>query len=90
MTKPIIIDTREDFEFAGDHVATAINIPPAKFMNNTLPDQLNNTPKDQEIIVYCRSGSRSNVVLHILRQYGFTNLRNGINRQHVEKYLSAK
>ncbi len=89
MTQPLIIDTREPFEFATGHVDGALNIPPADFMEPTLPTKLKAIPKDQEIIVYCRTGSRSNVVIHILKQHGFTQLINGINKQQVEKFLGA-
>ena len=87
MTKPIIIDTREPFEYMDGHVDGAINIPPAEFMSGQVPSQLRGVPRDQEIIVYCRSGSRSNVVMQILQQQGLTDLKNGINKQQVEKYL---
>jgi rhodanese-related sulfurtransferase len=46
--------------------------------------QLKNIPKDADIIVYCLSGSRSNVAKHILERLGYTNITNGINRQQVE------
>lgn len=84
----IIIDTREDFEYAESHVDGAINIPPAKFMTGELPAELTGTDKDTAIIVYCRSGSRSNVVSHVLRQHGFSNITNGINQGHVEQLLA--
>lgn len=32
--------------------------------------------KDQEVIVYCRSGKRSATVQYILQQEGFSNVRN--------------
>ncbi len=85
----IIIDTREDFEFAASHVQGAINIPPAKFMGGKIPKKLDGVEKDTEIIVYCRSGARSNTVGHILSQHGFTNIKNGVNEQHVRKYLAS-
>lgn len=79
----LIIDVREPFEFASGHVEGAINIPPS-VMTTGLPPELVDVPKDTEIILYCLSGSRSNSSMHFLRQYGFTNLTNGINRQQVE------
>ncbi len=88
MHHPLIIDTREEYEFTNGHVDGAINIPPMEFMDGNLPTQLQTTPKDQAIIVYCVSGSRANVVNNILRQHGFTNLKNGIHRQQVERSLA--
>lgn len=83
----LIIDVREPSEFASGHVEGAVNIPPATLMAG-LPPELANIPKDTEIILYCLSGARSNSSIHILRQHGFTNLVNGINRQQVEaRYL---
>ncbi len=86
--KPIVIDTREDIEYAQGHVEGSLNIPPALFMTGSIPQQLTDTPKDAVIIVYCRSGSRSNVVAHLLRQHGFTNITNGINQGNVQKLLA--
>jgi rhodanese-related sulfurtransferase len=45
--------------------------------------ELDDVPKDTQIIVYCLTGSRSNVAMHILRAKGFTNLANGINQNQV-------
>lgn len=86
MNQPIIIDVREPFEYASDHVKNAINIPPSKMMQG-LPVELANANKDTEIILYCRSGSRSGASMQFLRYYGFTNLINGINKDHVEARL---
>ncbi len=82
----IIIDVREPSEYQNGHVEGAMNIPPAVLMAG-LPTELANTPKDTEIILYCLSGARSNASIHLLRQLGFTNLTNGINKQQVEARL---
>lgn len=83
----IIIDVREPLEYKLGHVKGALNIPPAKLLQG-LPKELENVPKDTEIILYCLSGSRSNSSIRILEQYGFTNLINGINKAQVTaKYL---
>lgn len=81
----VIIDVREPFEFVSGHVKGAINIPPAKLMSGA--KELDSIPKDAEIIVYCRTGSRSNVSVHILRGIGYTNITNGINKEQVEARL---
>ena len=77
----VIIDVREPFEFASGHVAGAINIPPGQFLGDL--HELHDIGKDEEIIVYCISGSRSNVVMHILEDKGYTNVKNGINKDQV-------
>jgi rhodanese-related sulfurtransferase len=83
----VIVDTREPFEYAASHVEGAINISPMEFMRG-LPDKLKDVPKDEQIILYCRSGQRSNTCSMILRQFGYTNLVNGTNEQHVRKLLN--
>lgn len=85
----IIIDVREPFEYSMGHVDGAINITPAAFMSGGVPAQLQDVEKDTEIILYCLSGARSNVGMHMLRQHGFTNLTNGINKDHVRARYSA-
>jgi len=79
----IIIDVREPAEYNNSHVEGAINLPPARLMRG-LPEVLASVPKDSEIILYCLSGSRSGASIRILQQYGFTNLINGINKDHVK------
>lgn len=81
--KKLIIDVREPEEYAGGHVGGAINIPPSSLMAGA--KELVDVPKDTPLVLYCRSGARSQASMHILGQQGFTNLTNGINQQHVEK-----
>lgn len=78
----IFIDVREPFEFASGHVKGAINIPPSKLMAGA--KKLDGVPKDTELVLYCLSGSRSNSSMHILREMGYTNLVNGINKNQVK------
>jgi rhodanese-related sulfurtransferase len=85
-----IIDTREPYEFEASHVDGAINIPPQQFMSDTLPAALDGIQPDSEIILYCRSGMRSNTVGHLLRQHGFTNIVNGVNEHHVAKLIRER
>lgn len=84
----IIVDVREPYEYQMSHVDGAVNIPPATLMAG-LPSALADVPKDTEIVLYCLSGARSNASMHILRQYGFTNLVNGINQQQVKAKYQA-
>lgn len=79
----IIIDVREPEEYARDHVAGALNIPPNEIMAGAT--KLKDTPKDTELVLYCLSGARSNASMHYLKQLGFTNLTNGINKDIVRK-----
>jgi len=79
----IIIDVREPYEYQEDHVEGALNIPPAELLAGT--KKLDGISKDTEIILYCKTGSRSNVSIQILKSLGFTNLVNGINAGQVRK-----
>ena len=78
----LIIDVREPREYAMGHVDGAINIPPADLMNGA--KQLKDVPKDTELVLYCVSGSRSRACSMYLMQQGFTNVVNGINKDHVK------
>ncbi|HCM52325.1 TPA: hypothetical protein DIS56_04360 [Candidatus Saccharibacteria bacterium] len=78
----MIIDVREPEEYARGHVEGALNIPPAEIMNSA--KALANVPKDTELVLYCTTGSRSNICKNILGSIGFTNVVNGINKDHVK------
>ena len=82
----IVVDVREPEEFASGHVKGAMNVPPAQLLQGAKVFEA--VPKDTKIIVYCRTGSRSNVAMHILNELGYTNVINGINKEQVEaRYL---
>lgn len=79
----VIIDVREPFEYQSGHVKGALNIPPADLLAGA--PVFDTLDKDTELVLYCRTGSRSNTAIQILKQMGFTNLVNGINADHVTK-----
>lgn len=79
----MFIDVREPAEYEAGHVDGAVNIP-VRMVNN-LKNLLPEVSKDDEIILYCRTGSRASVAIQILRGYGYKNLANGINQKEVEK-----
>lgn len=83
--KPLVIDVREPEEYSVSHVEGSINIPPSDLIGGA--KLLTEVDKDTPLILYCRSGSRSQVAINLLRQQGFTDLTNGINQQNVEKNL---
>lgn len=70
---PHLLDVREPWEYEEGRIATAQNIP-----LGSLPDKLDdlNEWKNQEVIVHCKSGSRSSQAKAFLIQQGFTNVRN--------------
>jgi len=63
----MIIDVRSKKEYDNGHIDNAVNIP-----LDYLDKMYGRIPKDKEIIVYCRSGSRSMVAAHLLRGQGWT------------------
>ena len=83
----IIIDVREPEEFAHDHVEGALNIPTRDMMAGA--KALADIPKDTELVLYCLSGARSNASSHYLKQLGFTNIVNGINKEQVRARHSS-
>lgn len=67
-----LLDVRETFEHA------MYNIGGTLIPLNTLPQALDRLQdyRNSEIIVYCRSGMRSNTAKEFLLQNGFSNVRN--------------
>ena len=62
----IIIDVRAAEEYAGGHLEWSINVP-----LHEIPARLNEL-KEQNIIVCCASGIRSNKAASLLKQNGIT------------------
>ncbi|OGL32092.1 hypothetical protein A3F64_00820 [Candidatus Saccharibacteria bacterium RIFCSPHIGHO2_12_FULL_42_8] len=84
--KAVFVDVREPEEYQRGHLEGAINLPPSEIVAGAV--KLKDLPKDTPLVLYCISGSRSNVSKNILESLGFTNVTNGINQQQVEaKYL---
>ncbi len=79
---PYIIDVREPHEFAGSHVAGAMNLPLGELMNN--PQGLQAVPLEADVVVYCRSGGRAGMACSVLQARGYQNVRNGINQTAIE------
>ncbi len=79
--KKIIIDVREKFEYKTGHADNAINIPLSGLRNNAI---LNDLSKDDELILYCRSGHRSAMAIATLKEKGFKNLVNGKTLANVK------
>ncbi len=71
--EPLYVDVRTPGEFQYGAYPDAVNIPLDEIEDNI--EELGS--KDREIILYCTSGARSAYAVNILREYGFTNLKNG-------------
>lgn len=68
----IILDVRREDEYQTGHIEGAVCIPNEVISSqaeNLLPD------KEQEILVYCRSGNRSSQATNKLLDLGYTNVR---------------
>lgn len=67
----ILVDVRDQHEWDAGHIQGAWLIPLSK-----LDKRLNELDQSREIVVYCRSGKRSDKAARILLDSGFTNVRN--------------
>ncbi|RUA17088.1 MAG: rhodanese-like domain-containing protein [Clostridia bacterium] len=67
----VLIDVREQFEYDAGHIPNITLIP-----LGTLPNRVDEIPKDKFVVMTCHSGNRSSQATHFLRQKGFTNVHN--------------
>jgi hydroxyacylglutathione hydrolase len=79
---PIVVDVRNDAEWASGHLASALHIPLGH-----LSKRLSEIPRDQPVVTQCRSGGRSSIAASLLHRAGFadvSNLAGGIERWTAE------
>ena len=69
MTEQVIIDVREEDEFAVEHIEHSINIPLSKF-NSMAPGILNQL-SERNIVIMCRSGVRAGQAQAMAQGLGF-------------------
>lgn len=62
----MILDVRSKKEFNKGNIEGSVNIP-----IDLLDKMYERLPRDKEIIVYCRSGSRSMVAARLLKEQGW-------------------
>ncbi len=67
----VILDVREEWEFAEGHIPGAQWLPLGELANRT--DEI---PTDKTVILACRSGNRSSQSYNFLKQQGFDNVHN--------------
>ena len=83
----VIFEARSPAEIfipGGEIIKDSILLP-QYHLTKTIPKFLNNISRTCKIIVYCRSGRRSGIVINKLKALGFTNLHNGINLNNMKK-----
>lgn len=77
-----LVDVREPGEFAVASAKGAVNIP-----LGSVATQLTKFKGKENIIVFCRSGSRSGQAKIILEQNGFKNVLNGGTWEEVNHFV---
>ncbi|MDZ4100032.1 MAG: rhodanese-like domain-containing protein [Methylophilaceae bacterium] len=68
---PLVLDIRDDAEFAASHIADAKHIPLAKLTERIKELEKH---KDKSILVYCQNGVRTTKACGILRKNAFSKL----------------
>jgi glyoxylase-like metal-dependent hydrolase (beta-lactamase superfamily II)/rhodanese-related sulfurtransferase len=66
---PLILDVRNDAEYAGEHIPGSLHIPYGDIANRC--DEL---PRDRPIAAICRGGKRSGLAASILQREGFADV----------------
>ncbi|MGZ8135785.1 MAG: rhodanese-like domain-containing protein [Methylococcaceae bacterium] len=67
----LLLDVREPHEFKYAHIANSVLIP-----LNQIPQRVNELDSNQEIVVICHHGMRSQQAALYLDRYGFKNIAN--------------
>jgi rhodanese-related sulfurtransferase len=68
---PRVLDVREGWELEVARIPDVLHIP-----MNEIPARLIELPREEEIVVLCRSGGRSMQVAQFLARNGFTQVTN--------------
>ena len=74
---PLILDVREDSEYAAMHIAGSLNVPRG-ILESACEYDYEETVKelaearDRDIVVVCRSGNRSVLAAHTMQLMGYT------------------
>lgn len=90
----LIIDVREESEFAHGHIASSINVPRGTIegaADRRCPKRQKELcgARNRVIVVYCQTGGRSAMATDVLVQMGFTkavNLAGGIVNWEAEDF----
>jgi len=80
----LIIDVRSREEFKEGHAKDSVNIPV-----QLIEKYYKHIPKNKEIVVYCRTGSRSSYATTFLRSKGRT-VYDMVNQEEWQRELKSK
>ena len=75
----VIIDVRSKHEYDSEHIDGALLFPVENIAAGQMPD----VDKNEEIILYCRSGARSAMAANIMSAKGFTKVTSGGGLSHM-------
>ena len=67
----ILIDVRTQDEFDLGHIDSAINLD---FYSDTFQNEILSLPKNEKIVLYCRTNNRSSKTAAILKQNGYRDI----------------
>jgi phage shock protein E len=70
----VVVDVRTDYEYAEGHLQQAVHIP-VQDLETRLAEL--DSFKNKEIVVYCKSGQRSEYAKALLLHLGFKHVLNG-------------
>ena len=84
--KDVVIDVRTPEEFQSDHVSGAINLD---IKDTDFKKSVSKLNRDDSYKVYCKSGTRSEKAIQVMRELGFKKLENlgGIDNAKKEIYV---
>jgi phage shock protein E len=85
--KDVVIDVRTAQEFQSGHVEGALNIPHDTIGQDISKAKVN---KDDHVILYCRSGRRSELALGTLKGLGFSHVENYGGFEEAQKRLQKR
>jgi phage shock protein E len=84
LARDVVIDVRTPQEFQSGHVEGALNLPHDSIAQDIAKAKV---AKDDHVILYCKSGRRSDVALGTLKGLGFSNVENYGGFEQAQKRL---
>ena len=78
----LVVDVREGYEWQQVHLPANIGFEVLHIPMNSIPERLDDLPRDRPLAILCAHGNRSYGVTHFLVEQGFqaSNISGGITR----------